>query len=132
VEKEKKFDAWFDLGVGADDTQEGIEGEDYFYLTRLCGAGVGNMLFRFCIGNIAKQKQIKQYFSTAAQFLEPTPFLSDSNPSFFLPFTVNTRHLAEALRNNDPAAALGPFEAALGELHKAKPAFDNIVSYFRN
>lgn len=129
---EKEFDAWFQLGVGAEDTESGTEGEDWFYLTRLCGAGSGQMGFRFDRHGIVKPRQWKQNFSRLVGIVSPTPFQADTKPSFFLPFVLSRDVLSEALRNEDPNSALRPFTDALNALLTAKPVFDKLVEYSRS
>lgn len=126
-----EFDAWFTLGVGAGDTEEGNEGEDWFYLTRLCRMGVGEIGLRFKPDGIARPRQWKKAFPRLAELVSGTGFVADREPSLFLPFAIDPGDLATALRDEDPDAALGSFEAALDALLKAKPAFDRVVQQLR-
>lgn len=123
-------DAWFELRVGPGDTEEGIEGEDWYYLTRLCGVGVGQMGLMFK-SDIAKKNQWKKAFPHVAELVAGTGFVASADRSLFLPFRIDPADLAVALREEDPDAALDPFEAALDTLLKAKPAFDRVIQELR-
>ena len=52
--------------------------------------------------------------------------------SIYLPFKIPQHALAAALRDEDPDAALDPFEEALDTLLRAKPQFDRVLQYLRS
>ena len=124
------FDARFVLEVGAGDTGEGLDGEDWHYLTRLCGVGIGQVGLRFKVAGV-KPRVWKKTFPSLAEFVSETGFIADTVPSFFLPFAIEPGELAKALRDEDPDAALGPFESALNKLLTSKKAFDSVVQQLR-
>lgn len=131
-EHSDEFDAWFALDVGADDTEDGLEGEDWFYVTRLCGIGFGKIGLRFIPDGVAKRRQWKQSFGQVGQMVAGTPFEADARPALFLPIVLSQPALVEALRDEDLTAALDPFEETLNALLAAKPAFDQVVSFLRS
>ena len=131
-EHSDEFDAWFALDVGAGDTEEGLEGEDWFYVTRLCGIGFGKVGLRFVPDGVAKRRQWKQSFGHVGQMVAGTPFEADARPSLFLPIKLNQLALVEALKDEDLAAALDPFKETLNALLAAKSAFDQVVQFLRS
>lgn len=126
------FDGSFVLSVGGGDTEVGKAGEDWFYLTRLCRVGVGQLGLRFARPSFVKPRQWKQALPRLAELVRNTRLVVDEEPSFFLPFKIEAVALAQALREEDPNAALGPFEAALDSLLDAKPAFDQVLQHLRS
>ena len=128
----KKFDGNFYLSCGAGDTEDGKDGEDRFFLTRLCRVGAGQIGLRFDRPDFVKPKQWKQAVPRLAELVRHTRFVLDENPSFFLPVTIEAAALAQALRDEDIGAALAPFEVALEALVAAKPAFDQVLQLLRS
>jgi hypothetical protein len=106
--------------------------EDCFSLTRLCGVGVDQVGFWFTRPDSMKPRQWRQAFHRLAEFVRDTRFVVDEEPSFFLPFTIEASTLAQALRDEDIDAALGPFEAALDFLLDAKPSFDQALQHLKS
>lgn len=129
--EDDRFFAWFELAVGAGDTETGKDGEDWFYLTRLCRAGVGQLGLVFRQEGLVKPRQWKQAFHGPERLVDMvsgTRFIADARPSFFLPFASDATSLAAALRDEDPEAALSFFDTALDALLAAKPAFDRVIA----
>jgi hypothetical protein len=130
-ESDADFDFCFAPEVGAGDTEGGKAGEAWNYVTRLCGLEGGQIGFRFvkpsAIGKRKWQGIVDQYRGP----ISSTRFILDSEPSFFLGFRIDPAALAAALRDDDPNAALGPFEAALDALFEARPVFDRLVEQLR-
>ena len=60
-----------------------------------------------------------------------TIITAEKEPVFFLSFKIEAAALAAALREEDPGAALGPFETALDTLLDAKPMFDQVLQHLK-
>jgi hypothetical protein len=121
------FQAWFQMGVGADDTENLKPEEDYFNLTRLCRVGSGEIGFRFKQDLITRAKW-KMRFRDLTDLVERTAFVADLEPSFFLPFQLEGSKLAETLREEAVEDSLAPFEKALAQIAEARSAFDIIIA----
>jgi hypothetical protein len=126
-EDEKKFQARFEMEVGAGDTQSFKTEEDRFYLTRLCRAGSGEIGFRFKQELITKG-QWRKRFKDLTYLVEKTAFVADSEQSFFLPFQVEGAKLAESMQEEAVEVALTPFENTLAQIVEARSAFDAVVA----
>jgi hypothetical protein len=124
---EHRFQAWFQMEVGAGDTESEKPEEDFFYLTRLCGQGTGQVGFRFR-QDITTKGRWRKSFKDLAGSLSTTAFLVDAEPSFFLPVRLDSAELAGALLEQDIERALRPMDTVLEQLIAAKPAFDTIVA----
>lgn len=121
------FLAWFEMELGAGDTDSEKQDEDAFYLTRLCGAGNGLIGFRFkqeAVQKVLWKKRIKD----VAPIISPTAFVIDSEPSFFLPFRLDATALANAVQQEEMESAFDPFSQALKQLAVAKPKFDQVLA----
>ena len=130
--EDDECDGWFALSVGGGDTEGGRVSEDWFRLTRLCGAGVGQIGFRFGRPHFVKPRKWKLAVPRSAELVKNTSFVLDEDASFFLPITIQPVTLAQALRDEDIGAALDPFDAALDSLLDAKSAFDEILQSLRS
>ncbi|HEY1933475.1 MAG TPA: hypothetical protein VGG99_15795 [Acetobacteraceae bacterium] len=126
-EDEMKFQARFEMEVGAGDSQSYKPEEDYFYLTRLCRAGSGQIGFRFKQELITKG-QWKRRFKELTYLAEKTAFVADSVPSFFLPFQVEGAKLAESIQEEAVEMALTHFENTLTQIIEARSEFDAVVA----
>jgi len=124
---EKKFQARIEMEVGAGDTQNCEPEEDYFYLTRLCRAGSGEIGFRFKQELITKG-QWRRRFKELTYLVAKTAFVADSEPSFFLPFQIEGAKLAESIQEEAIEAALTPFENTLAQIVEARSAFDAVIA----
>ena len=116
---------WLDVGIG--DTQEGEPNEDWYYLTRLCGAGVGQIGFRFS-QEILKASKYKKMVKDVARLAQATAFTAEEKGSFYMPIKLDITTLAAAIRNEAIGDALGPVRQALDNVASAKPAFDKIIA----
>lgn len=121
------FKAFFEMELGAGDTEEGKPDEDHFYLTRLCGAGSGQIGFRF-MQRMMRKVAWKNRLRDQAPTISRTAFLTDIVPSFFLPFRVDATELAAAARQEEIEDALTPFVRALQQLVDSKLAFDKVLA----
>jgi hypothetical protein len=126
------FDGRFAISVSGGDTESRKAGEDWFYLTRLCGAGVGQIGFRFRRTDFVKPKKWKQALPLLADLVKNTGFALDEEPSFFLPVTIQAITLAQAIREEDLEAALGPIDTALESLLHAQPALSEVLRSLRS
>ena len=127
-EEDNVFQAWFQMELGAGDTDSsGKPEEDFFYLTRLCRVGSGEIGFRFKQDLITKG-QWRRRFRDLAGRAENTAFVVDREPSFFLPVQLEGTKLAASLQEEAIEAALPPFEDILTRIIDAKPTFDAIIA----
>ena len=130
-----QFDIWFQLSVGNGDTESRASGEDWFYLTRLCQAGSGQVGFHLIHASIVKPRKWKQVLPEIREMISDPAFTIitiQNEASIYLPFKIPQHALAAALRDEDPDAALDPFEEALDTLLRAKPQFDRVLQYLRS
>ncbi|MGY4801337.1 hypothetical protein [Teichococcus aerofrigidensis] len=128
--KEDAYDAWFELDAGAGDDQEWREGQDTWFLTRLCRVGFGQVGLKFKT-DLRKGRAWKQAFAQMGEIVKDTKFAPDAEYSFFLPFNLEAAALARALEEENVGSALEPFSSILEELRRALPAFDNVVQHLR-
>ncbi|WP_424139651.1 hypothetical protein [Roseomonas chloroacetimidivorans] len=129
-----KFDGKFELSLGDGDTGWGQAGEDWFYLTRLCRVAAGQIGLRFSRPDFVKVPRWKQAIPRIREIVTHPSFIvitASKEPALFLPFKIDAAALAAALRDEDPGAALGPFETALDTLLDTKPAFDQVLQHLR-
>ena len=126
-EVEEDEHPYFSIQVGAGDTEAYVkDDEDFFYLTRLCGLGFGQLGFVF-EPVILKTSKFKKILKDIGPLLEGTGFAVDADYRIFLPFKLDVAALSEAIKEEDIESAFGPFKAALEQLKSAKPAFDKII-----
>jgi hypothetical protein len=92
-EDDEDFQARFQMELGTGDTAEGRPEEDYFYITRLCRLGSGEIGFRFKQKIITKG-QWRKRFKDLTRLAEKTAFVVDTEPSFFLPVRLEGTKLA--------------------------------------
>jgi hypothetical protein len=132
LEKDNEFDAWFEFDVGDGDTLGGKESEDWFYLTRLCRVGVGQIGFRFKHSGIIKARQWNQNSACLNEIVAPTKFVPAEERSFFMPISIDPRVLAQTIKDEDLDAALKPFEEALDDVLASRPHFDKLIEHLRS
>jgi hypothetical protein len=125
------IDVWFDLEFGAGATDQGAPSEAWHHLTRFLGLENGQIGLRFHASTKLNKRGWRSIVDQFSPRVEQTRFIVDTEATFFLPVRIDAKVLAEALRNDDPDAALGPFTDALSSLMAAKPVFDEIVKYIR-
>jgi hypothetical protein len=122
---------FFTIDVRAGDTEEGKPGEPWNYVTRFCGLEGGQIGIRFVKTAPIRKRQWQGIVERFRDEVSSTKFIVDSEPSFFLGFCIDPTALAAAFREDDPDAALGPFDTALDALIEARPAFDKLVEHLR-
>ncbi|MBH0619287.1 hypothetical protein I3A86_24605, partial [Salmonella enterica] len=112
-------------------TQDGEPNGDWYYLTRLCGAGVGQIGFRFS-QEILKASKYKRMVKDVARFAQATAFTAEEKGSFYMPIKLDAALLAAAIRDESIDDALGPVRQALDNVTAAKPAFDAIIKKLKD
>lgn len=122
--------AWFNLEYQHGDDGEGIENNDYFWLTRLCAEGRGGLGFRFVQEEFPKT-QWKKFLQRNATSFADTRFILDDNPSLFLPVKVDKEKLAEAAEQENFREALTPIKEALDYIHSIIHRFDDLRDAMR-
>jgi hypothetical protein len=129
MQEDDDFSAYFQMELGAGDTDNEEPNEDHFYLTRLCGEGVGQIGFRFRQSVLTSKVKWKRCLKDQVELVTgKTAFLIDTEPSFFLAVKLDTKQLAFAVRDEDINVALDPFRKALEQLDASKKTFDKVLA----
>lgn len=115
----------FEFGFGEGDTGEGSGNEDYFYLTRLCRVGRGQLGFRF--KSDVLQAKLRLRTREAVPFLRGTPFAADQDGWWFMPVAVPLERMIEALSADDLERGLEPVRERIAELIHCAPAFEKFL-----
>ncbi len=123
--EEKDWLAWFDFDYGAGDDGEWSEQKDYFWLTRLCGVGRGQMGFRFAQEEFGKTPW-KRYLNENRDRLAVPSFIYEQERSFFLPVKVDKDLLAKGAEEEDFSEALQPIKEALDHIYEVSPRFEQM------
>jgi hypothetical protein len=129
-QEKDSFETWFEFGLGAGDTDDWAENEDFFYLTRLCQVGRGKYGFWFK-QSVLGTGRWKKFAKDNESLVRKTAFSIDSG-SFFMPVKLDLRSLAEAVFTGAIDEAMGPFSEALDRLKDARPFFDALVQKAKN
>lgn len=117
--------AWFQFDFGEGDDGEWSEEKDYFWLTRLCGVGRGQMGFRFVQKEFGKVPW-KRFLNENRDRLAIPRFIHDDLPSFFLPVRIDKDVLAKGAENGDFSEALQPITEALDYIYEVSPRFEQM------
>jgi len=122
---EKKWLAWFELGFAAGDDGEWGHEKDYFWLTRLCQEGRGQIGFRFFLDEFGWAKW-KKFLVANAHRLSDTRFILDDEPSLFLPVKVDKSLLAKGADAEEFSEALEPITEALNYIYEISERFEEL------
>lgn len=125
-----EWPAFFELGYGSGEPVERAAGGDYFWLTRLCGAGQGQVGFRFGQDEFGK-REWRKFIREYSDIVQGTNFILDDDPSFFLPLRVDIERLSVAIVNDDIVSALQPIKDALDHIAEHVAKFDALLSAMR-
>ncbi|MBB6182385.1 hypothetical protein [Pseudorhizobium flavum] len=125
------WQAWFGLEYRSGDTGEWSDGNDYFWLTKLCAEGRGGMGFRFCQDQFPKTAW-KKFIQTRAIGFNDTRFVFDDEPSLFLPIRVDKETLAKGAEEEKFEEALRPLNDALDYIHSIIDRFESLLTTMRN
>jgi hypothetical protein len=120
------FALWTGFG---DDFDFEVE-NDYFWLTRLCGAGRGKIGFRWTYGKSlgATRPKWKRFVQPYVERIRKTAFTYEEGSGlFFMPIRIEVEALAASIVDDTIEVALQPFSAALNRLLAAKPEFDALL-----
>ncbi len=123
--------AWFSFWYRSGDTGEWSDGHDYFWMTRLCAEGRGEMGFRFYQDEFPKTAW-KKFLQTHASDFADTRFVFDDEPSLFLPLKVNKETLANGAEEESFTEALRPVKEALDYVHSIIERFEALLTVMRN
>ncbi|WP_142780822.1 hypothetical protein [Agrobacterium sp. T29] len=121
----ESWHAWFGLEYRSGDTLEWRDGNDYFWLTKLCAEGRGGMGFRFRQEEFPKTPWKKFIQRRAARFND-TRFIFDDEPSLFLPVKVDKDALSKGAEEENFDDALRPLSEALDYIHSIIHRFDEL------
>jgi len=117
--------AWFGLEKRSGDTGQWSDGNDYFWLTKLCAEGRGGMGFRFHQEEFPKTPW-KKFIQRRAIGFNDTRFVFDDEPSLFLPVRVDKDVLAKGAEEENFDEALRPLREALDYIHSIIHRFDEL------
>ncbi|WP_128292290.1 hypothetical protein [Afifella aestuarii] len=129
-----EWPAWFELWYGAGDNGDQGGAHDFFWLTRFCREGSGQIGFRFqqdVLGKTPWKKLVREN----ARCVEHTSFIVDDEPSFFLPFRIDKTELAKAIEDGREEAfseALRPMTEALDHIKASVDVFDTLLNEMRS
>ncbi|MGO6790984.1 hypothetical protein ACCT17_33685 [Rhizobium ruizarguesonis] len=130
ISEDNKWLAWFGLGFGSGDDGQPGEEKDYFWLTRLCKAGRGEMGLRFAQAEVGRTAWKKFLRDQAPRFLG-TRFLIDEEPSVFLPVRIHKDDLARAVEEEDLKPAFVPLLEAFEYIHENIDRFHSLLAESR-
>ncbi len=122
---------WFGLWYRSGDTGEWSDGHDYFWMTRLCAEGRGEIGFRFYQDEFPKTAW-KKFLQTHATGFADTRFVFDDEPSLFLPVKVSKETLAKGAEEENFLEALRPVREALDYIHSIVDRFEALLTAMRN
>jgi hypothetical protein len=125
VDTDRNWLARFHLDYATGDDGDWSKGNDYFWLTRLCREGRGQMGFRFAQGEFGKT-QWKKFLQKKDDRFAGTRFILDDQPSLFLPVKVDRDVLAKGAEEDDFTEALKPIVDALDYIRELAPRFDEM------
>ncbi|MBW8319862.1 MAG: hypothetical protein K0M49_16985 [Arenimonas sp.] len=125
------WQAWFGLEYRSGDTGEWSDGNDYFWLTRLCAEGRGGMGFRFYQDEFPKTAW-KKFLQAQAMGFSDTRFVFDDEPSLFLPVRVDKDTLAKGAEEENFKEALRPLNDALDHIASTVDRFEALLTAMRN
>lgn len=126
--------AFFEFNVGVGDRYEQNEDEDFFWLTRLCRAGRGQLGFRWKYGTeLAVTKSgWKKFIQPHIERLCAAGFTYEQGDgSFFLQVIIEAEALAQAFENDNFEKALKPFRDGMNRLFDARSEFDLVLDAAR-
>jgi len=124
------FLGFFELWTGFGDNFDTKAENDYFWLTRLCGAGRGKIGFRWAYGQSlgAAKPRWKKFVQPYVERIRKTAFTYEEGSGlFFMPIRIEVEALAAAIVDDTIEEALQPFCKALNLLLTAKPEFDALL-----
>ena len=120
--------AWFNFEQGVGDTAKQARGEDYFWLTRLCGAGQGCCGFRLHQQDLVSKPEWKKLVRVEAVQFQKLGFIIDEKGSPFMEVVIDAKILAAGLEEDDLENASAPFTAALKRLEAAKTLVNSLLT----
>jgi hypothetical protein len=123
--------AWFSFWYRSGDTGTWSNDQDYFWMTRLCAEGRGQMGFRFVQDEFPKTAW-KKFLQAHAIGFADTPFVFDDEPSLFLPVKVDKETLARGAEEESFKDALRPLNDALDSIHSIIDRFETLLTAMRN
>jgi hypothetical protein len=136
VVKEEPY-ARFELFGGEGDTLSAEATEDYWWLSRLCGVGSGEMGFRWQpdegdLGIRGKKARWKTFIRERAPASVEKGFKFEPDQGrFFLPVRVDPSRLAQAYESGSVEDGLEPITQALTRIEEVVPHFDNLLREIR-
>ncbi|TAV40932.1 hypothetical protein [Rhizobium leguminosarum] len=130
ISEDNKWLAWFSLGFGSGDDGQPGEEKDYFWLTRLCKAGQGEMGLRFAQAEVGRTAWKKFLRDQAPRFLG-TRFIVDEEPSLFLPVRIHKDDLGRAVEEEDLKRAFVPLLEAFEYIYENIDRFHSLLAESR-
>ena len=127
--KDNEFFGWFWFDA-FDDAENERNWTNQFWLTQLCGLGVGPI--GICWGGVpvnfnSTRGRWKQFLAPHIPSIKERGFNYQKDGIFFLPFTIDQKTLADAIEGDNIEDALGPLRNALAIIESAEPDFDTLI-----
>lgn len=119
-------DAWFQLSVGHGDDEDPTNGDDDWWLTRLCRAGSGHMVFRF-VQRRRPKREWKGILRDAVRHGEFSDWQLDDEPTLCTSCEVSTEKLLEALHEDDLEVAVEQLAQKLDLIEHAVRTLDSLL-----
>jgi hypothetical protein len=121
--------AW-DTGHG--DSGEGVAEEDYFFLTRLLGAGSGHLRFVLVIEtSTMKKKEWTTIAQKNSDTLIKLGMILDDAKLLYAPLKLNSKAVLEGLKDEALHEAMEPVTQLLSRLSAASNALEELIPNLR-
>lgn len=119
-------DAWFQLSAGHGDEEDATKGDDYWWLTRLCRIGSGQLVFRFVQDRRAK-REWKGILREAVRQGEFSDWQLDDEPTLCTSCEISAEKLTEALDEDDLGVAVDGLTHKFGLMDKSVKRLDSLL-----
>ncbi len=126
--KDGKRRGFFSFEFGPGDTGYGTGDEDYFYLTRLCGLGRGQLGFRFKSDVLGTK--LRNLARESGTILRNTPFSPDENGWPFMQVQVPHKLLVDAIAADEFETALEPVADRINAMIGSQRAFETFLDKY--
>lgn len=131
--KEKQGYAWFTSTAGENDDLDSTSlNRDYFWLTRLCRLGEGEMGFRWHYNQNLLRPKKREWKDFVVKFVDEIRShqfrFEEGADFFFIGYTVDHANLVKAIEEDAVEDAIQePIRGALDRIEASKPSFDKLV-----
>jgi hypothetical protein len=132
-EKDYEVQAHFEFWMRHSDDEGETDKSDYWYLTRLCGAGINDLGFKWYeipayLGTQGNRIRWKAFVRTRALPFEKLGFqFEEERGRFYMPVRLDQGRLAQAYEKGGIEDALTPVRDALDKLQRSVGAFTGLI-----